>query len=236
MHDINSNYESLKEVIRRHDYNYYVLDDPEISDQEYDLLFKKLLEIEKTNPGLVSDDSPSQRVGITPLDSFKSYNHKKQMLSLANVFSEEELVDFFTRVNKRLVDTKKYEIFCEPKMDGAAISIIYIDGILTTGATRGDGIKGEDVTSNVKTIKSIPQKLLLSKKYSIPSYLEVRGEVYISKDDFIYLNKNASTNNQKIFANPRNAAAGSLRQLDSKITSQRPLSCLLYTSPSPRDS
>ena len=228
MHDINSNYESLKEVIRRHDYNYYVLDDPEISDQEYDLLFKKLLEIENTNPGLVSDDSPSQRVGITPLDSFKSYNHKKQMLSLANVFSEEELVDFFTRVNKRLVDTKKYEIFCEPKMDGAAISIIYIDGILTTGATRGDGIKGEDVTSNVKTIKSIPQKLLLSKKYSIPSYLEVRGEVYISKDDFIYLNKNASTNNQKIFANPRNAAAGSLRQLDSKITSQRPLSFIAH--------
>ena len=160
MHDINSNYESLKEVIRRHDYNYYVLDDPEISDQEYDLLFKKLLEIENTNPGLVTDDSPSQRVGITPLDSFKSYNHKKQMLSLANVFSEEELVDFFIRVNKRLVDTKKYEIFCEPKMDGAAISIIYIDGILTTGATRGDGIKGEDVTSNVKTIKSIPQKLI----------------------------------------------------------------------------
>lgn len=228
MHDINSNYESLKEVIRRHDYNYYVLDDPEISDQEYDLLFKKLLEIENTNPGLVSDDSPSQRVGITPLDSFKSYNHKKQMLSLANVFSEEELVDFFTRVNKRLVDTKKYEIFCEPKMDGAAISIIYIDGILTTGATRGDGIKGEDVTSNVKTIKSIPQKLLLSKKYSIPSYLEVRGEVYISKDDFIYLNKNATTNNQKIFANPRNAAAGSLRQLDSKITSQRPLSFIAH--------
>ena len=228
MHDINSNYESLKEVIRRHDYNYYVLDDPEISDQEYDLLFKKLLEIEKTNPGLVSDDSPSQRVGITPLDSFKSYNHKKQMLSLANVFSEEELVDFFIRVNKRLADTKKYEIFCEPKMDGAAISIIYIDGILTTGATRGDGIKGEDVTSNVKTIKSIPQKLLLSKKYSIPSYLEVRGEVYISKDDFIYLNKNASTNNQKIFANPRNAAAGSLRQLDSKITSQRPLSFIAH--------
>ena len=228
MHDINSNCESLKEVIRRHDYNYYVLDDPEISDQEYDLLFKKLLEIENTNPGLVSDDSPSQRVGITPLDSFKSYNHKKQMLSLANVFSEEELVDFFIRVNKRLVDTKKYEIFCEPKMDGAAISIIYIDGILTTGATRGDGIKGEDVTSNVKTIKSIPQKLLLSKKYSIPSYLEVRGEAYISKDDFFYLNKNASTNNQKIFANPRNAAAGSLRQLDSKITSQRPLSFIAH--------
>ena len=227
MHDINSNYESLKEVIRRHD-NYYVLDDPEISDQEYDLLFKKLLEIENTNPEFVSADSPSQRVGITPLDGFNSFNHKKQMLSLANVFSREELVDFFTRVNKRLVDINEYEIFCEPKMDGAAISIIYIDGILTTGATRGDGIKGEDVTSNVKTIKSIPQRLLLSKKYPIPSYLEVRGEVYISKDNFIHLNKTASTNNQKIFANPRNAAAGSLRQLDPKITSQRPLSFIAH--------
>ena len=228
MHDINFKYESLKELIRKHDHNYYVLDDPEISDQEYDLLFKKLLEIENTNPEFVSADSPSQRVGITPLDGFNSFNHKKQMLSLANVFSREELVDFFTRVNKRLVDINEYEIFCEPKMDGAAISIIYIDGILTTGATRGDGIKGEDVTSNVKTIKSIPQRLLLSKKYPIPSYLEIRGEVYISKDNFIHLNKTASTNNQKIFANPRNAAAGSLRQLDPKITSQRPLSFIAH--------
>ena len=228
MQDMNSKYESLKELIRKHDHNYYVLDDPEISDQEYDLLFKKLLELENTNPDLVSTDSPSQRVGITPLESFNSYNHKKQMLSLANVFSKDELVDFFTRVNKRLVDTKEYKVFCEPKMDGAAISLIYINGILTTGATRGDGIKGEDVTSNVKTIKSIPQKLLTSKKFPIPSYLEVRGEVYISKDDFINLNKNASINNQKIFANPRNAAAGSLRQLDSKITSQRPLSFIAH--------
>ena len=228
MQDMNSKYESLKELIRKHDHNYYALDDPEISDQEYDLLFKKLLELENTNPDLVSTDSPSQRVGITPLESFNSYNHKKQMLSLANVFSKDELVDFFTRVNKRLVDTKEYKVFCEPKMDGAAISLIYINGILTTGATRGDGIKGEDVTSNVKTIKSIPQKLLTSKKFPIPSYLEVRGEVYISKDDFISLNKNASINNQKIFANPRNAAAGSLRQLDSKITSQRPLSFIAH--------
>ena len=130
MQDMNSKYESLKELIRKHDHNYYVLDDPEISDQEYDLLFKKLLELENTNPDLVSTDSPSQRVGITPLESFNSYNHKKQMLSLANVFSKDELVDFFTRVNKRLVDTKEYKVFCEPKMDGAAISLIYINGSL----------------------------------------------------------------------------------------------------------
>ena len=228
MQDKNSKYETLKESIRKHDYNYYVLDDPEISDSEYDLLFSELIELESLNPDFITPESPSQRVGSTPLDSFNSYNHKKQMLSLANVFSEDELIDFFTRVNKRLIDIKSYKVFCEPKMDGAAISLIYINGILTTGATRGDGIKGEDVTSNIKTIKSIPQKLLLTNKYLMPSYLEVRGEVYISKEDFIKLNKNAFLNDQKIFANPRNAAAGSLRQLDSKITSQRPLSFIAH--------
>ena len=228
MQDKNTKYETLKESIRKHDYNYYVLDDPEISDSEYDLLFSELIELESLNPDFITPESPSQRVGSTPLDSFNSYNHKKQMLSLANVFSEDELIDFFTRVNKRLIDIKSYKVFCEPKMDGAAISLIYINGILTTGATRGDGIKGEDVTSNIKTIKSIPQKLLLTNKYLMPSYLEVRGEVYISKEDFIKLNKNTFLNDQKIFANPRNAAAGSLRQLDSKITSQRPLSFIAH--------
>ena len=228
MQDKKSKYEALKDSIRKHDYNYYVLDDPEISDSEYDLLFSELIDLESLNPDFITPESPSQRVGSTPLDSFESYNHKKQMLSLANVFNKEELIDFFTRVNKRLIDIENYKVFCEPKMDGAAISLIYINGILTTGATRGDGIKGEDVTSNIKTIKSIPQKLLSSNKYEIPSYLEVRGEVYISKEDFIKLNKNALMNDQKIFANPRNAAAGSLRQLDSKITSQRPISFIAH--------
>ena len=228
MQDKKSKYEALKDSIRKHDYNYYVLDDPEISDSEYDLLFSELIDLESLNPDFITPESPSQRVGSTPLDSFESYNHKKQMLSLANVFNKEELIDFFTRVNKRLIDIENYKVFCEPKMDGAAISLIYINGILTTGATRGDGIKGEDVTSNIKTIKSIPQKLLIRNKYEIPSYLEVRGEVYISKEDFIKLNKNALMNDQKIFANPRNAAAGSLRQLDSKITSQRPISFIAH--------
>ena len=228
MQDKKSKYEALKDSIRKHDYNYYVLDDPEISDSEYDLLFSELIDLESLNPDFITPESPSQRVGSTPLDSFESYKHKKQMLSLANVFNKEELIDFFTRVNKRLIDIENYKVFCEPKMDGAAISLIYINGILTTGATRGDGIKGEDVTSNIKTIKSIPQKLLISNKYEIPSYLEVRGEVYISKEDFIKLNKNALMNDQKIFANPRNAAAGSLRQLDSKITSQRPISFIAH--------
>lgn len=226
--DTDRTYEALKEDIRKHDYNYYVLDEPEISDYEYDQLFNKLLEFEKENPKLITPESPSQRVGIAPLESFKTYIHKKQMLSLANVFSEEDLIDFFTRVDKRLVDIKDYEVFCEPKMDGAAISIIYKNGILETGATRGDGSKGEDVTSNIKTIKSIPQKLLYSKKFEIPSYIEIRGEVYISKDDFINLNKISSEKDQKIFANPRNAAAGSLRQLDPRVTSQRPLSFIAH--------
>ena len=228
MQNLNINYEALKETIRQHDYNYYVLDDPEISDHEYDVYFKDLLKIEKQNPELITADSPSQRVGSTPLESFKSYIHKKQMFSLANVFNEEELYEFFNRINKRLIENSQYEIFCEPKMDGAAISLIYIDGILRTGATRGDGLKGEDVTSNIKTIKSIPQKLLSSKNCPIPSYLEVRGEVYISKDSFSELNTIAAINEQKIFANPRNAAAGSLRQLDSKITSKRPLSFIAH--------
>mgnify|MGYP003974701499 FL=1 len=228
MQNLNINYEALKETIRQHDYNYYVLDDPEISDHEYDVYFKDLLKIEKQNPELITADSPSQRVGSTPLESFKSYIHKKQMFSLANVFNEEELYEFFNRINKRLIENSQYEIFCEPKMDGAAISLIYIDGILRTGATRGDGLKGEDVTSNIKTIKSIPQKLLSSKNYPVPSYLEVRGEVYMSKNSFSELNRIAAMNEQKIFANPRNAAAGSLRQLDSKITSKRPLSFIAH--------
>ena len=146
MQDKKSKYEALKDSIRKHDYNYYVLDDPEISDSEYDLLFSELIDLESLNPDFITPESPSQRVGSTPLDSFESYNHKKQMLSLANVFNKEELIDFFTRVNKRLIDIKNYEVFCEPKMDGAAISLIYINGILTTGATRGDGIKGEDLS------------------------------------------------------------------------------------------
>ena len=228
MQDIINNYENLKSVIRNHDHNYYVLDDPEISDREYDELFNQLIEIEKLHPQLVSPESPTQRVGTTPLSSFETYTHNKQMLSLANVFTNKELEDFFNRVNKRLIDINSYEVFCEPKMDGAAVSIIYDNGILKTAATRGDGIKGENITANIRTIKEIPQKLLASTKYKIPKYLEVRGEVYISKDNFVWLNKNAVDNDQKIFANPRNAAAGSLRQLDAKITNQRPLSFIAH--------
>ena len=221
-------YDNLKEVIRRHDYKYYVLDDPEISDIEYDILFRGLSSFERKFPELLTSDSPTQRVGITPVSSFKTYEHKKQMLSLSNVFSKSELQDFFKRIEKRMMDVSDYDFYCEPKMDGAAISLIFEDGILTRGATRGDGTTGEDITSNVKTIKSIPQKLLQSSSFPIPSYLEIRGEIYISKNDFERLNKNAIHSDDKVFANPRNAASGSLRQLDPKITSKRPLSFMAH--------
>lgn len=221
-------YEKLKNTIRSHDYNYYVLDDPEITDIEYDNLFRSLIDFENKNPSFVTSDSPTQRVGITPLSGFTTYTHKKQMLSLSNVFSKDELDEFFVRLKKRLPDINEFDILCEPKMDGAAVSLIYKNGILVKGVTRGDGSVGEDITSNIKTIKSIPQKTLLTNKLTTPSYLEIRGEVFISKKDFIKLNQNAIKNDEKTFANPRNAAAGSLRQLDPSITSKRPLSFIAH--------
>ena len=221
-------YEELKNLIRKHDYSYYVEDDPTISDLEYDKLFQDLINLEEKYPEIVDPDSPSQRVGIKPVSGFKTYSHKKQMLSLSNIFSEEDLQDFFNRIEKRMLGIDDYSFFCEPKMDGAAVSLIYENGILIRGVTRGDGQTGEDVTSNIKTIKSIPQKLIHKKNLKIPEYLEVRGEIYISKKDFEILNKNAAENEEKIFANPRNAASGSLRQLDPQITNKRPLSFVVH--------
>lgn len=221
-------YEKLKNTIRSHDYNYYVLDDPEITDIEYDNLFRSLIDFENKNPSYITSDSPTQRVGITPLSGFTTYTHKKQMLSLSNVFSKDELDEFFVRLKKRLPDINEFDILCEPKMDGAAVSLIYKNGILVKGVTRGDGSIGEDITSNIKTIKTIPQKTLLTNKLTTPNYLEIRGEVFISKKDFIKLNQNAIKHDEKTFANPRNAAAGSLRQLDPSITSKRPLSFIAH--------
>ena len=221
-------YEELKNLIRKHDYSYYVEDDPTISDLEYDKLFKELLALEKKYPEITDPDSPSQRVGIKPVSGFKTYNHKKQMLSLSNVFSQEDLEDFFKRIEKRMLGINDYSFFCEPKMDGAAVSLIYKNGILEKGITRGDGQIGEDVTSNIKTIKSIPQKLIKNEDIEIPNYLEIRGEIYISKKDFEKLNKTASKKGEKLFANPRNAASGSLRQLDPRVTNKRPLSFVVH--------
>ncbi len=222
-----TDYEELKDQIRYHDHRYYSLDDPEISDREYDVLLKNLEEFEKNNPNLISKDSPTQRIGSAPVAQFNTVEHLKPMLSLANVFTKDELEDFYTRVNKRLLTDYGYEIICEPKMDGAAVSIIYEKGHLVSALTRGDGFLGEDITSNIQTIKSIPLKLL-SSDFTIPDYLEVRGEIFISKKDFEKLNEDAKRNNEKIFANPRNAASGSLRQLDPKITAARPLSFIAH--------
>ena len=227
MKDLSKKYEQLKEEIQFHNYNYHALDDPKISDVEYDKLFRSLLDLEENNPHLVTPDSPSQRVGFSPIDEFETFEHSVPMLSLANVFSEKEFSDFHDRILKRLINIDDFEYFCEPKMDGAAVSLIYENGILERAVTRGDGRVGEDISQNVKTIRSIPQKLS-SSEATIPSLLVIRGEIFITKDAFEKMNEKAKENNEKVFANPRNAASGSLRQLDSKITSTRPLSFIAH--------
>jgi len=219
---LNKRYISIQERIRSHDYEYYILDEPLISDHEYDELFKELKEIEAEHPEWITPESPSQRVGIKPKGDFATFKHFQQMLSLANAFNEEDLRNFHDRILKNLGTSNHIGYFCEPKMDGAAVSLIYEKGILSRGVTRGDGTLGEDITSNIRTIRSIPLALKESKN-SFPNLLEVRGEIFIKKPDFDALNLNAKKNNEKVFANPRNAAAGSLRQLDPAITSSRPL-------------
>ena len=222
MSKLNKRYVSIQERIRSHDYEYYILDDPLISDHEYDELFKELKEIESEHPEWITPESPSQRVGIKPESDFATFKHFQQMLSLANAFNEADLKGFHDRILKNLSTNEQIDYFCEPKMDGAAVSLIYEKGILTRGVTRGDGTLGEDITSNIRTIRSIPLTLKESKN-SFPDLLEVRGEVFIKKSDFDDLNLKAKENDEKVFANPRNAAAGSLRQLDPVITSSRPL-------------
>jgi DNA ligase (NAD+) len=216
----------LREQINYHNYLYYVLDNPEISDAFYDRLFDELLELEKKYPELVTSDSPTQRVGATPLEEFKTVRHSLPMLSLNKATSEPEFLDFHRRVLELSgADEKKIKYTVEPKFDGLAVELAYENGILTIGSTRGDGVVGEDVTLNLRTIKTIPLKLI-GKGY--PSLLEVRGEVIMNKDDFEKLNRQREKTGEPLFANPRNAAAGSVRQLDPKITSQRPLNMFVY--------
>lgn len=218
--------QELKEQISYHNYLYYVLDSPEISDAEYDRLFDELLELEKKYPELITPDSPTQRVGATPLEEFKTVRHSLPMLSLNKSTSEPEFLDFHRRVLELSgVEEKKIKYTVEPKFDGLAIELVYRKGIFSIGSTRGDGVVGEDVTQNLKTIKTIPLKLLGK---TLPELLEVRGEVIINKDDFEKLNKQREKMGEPLFANPRNAAAGSVRQLDPKITSSRPLNMFVY--------
>ncbi|MEW5756410.1 MAG: NAD-dependent DNA ligase LigA [Pseudomonadota bacterium] len=214
----------LRERIAHHNYCYYVLDAPEIPDAEYDRLFRRLQALEEQHPELITPDSPTQRVGAAPLAAFASVRHELPMLSLANTFTDEEARDFDRRVCERLgIDAVEYT--AEPKLDGLAMSLIYKNGHLVRGATRGDGETGEDVTQNIRTVKAIPLTLLGK---DFPPLLEVRGEVYMPKAGFEKLNAMQAEKGEKTFANPRNAAAGSLRQLDSRITAQRPLAFYCY--------
>ena len=213
--------DTLRQDLRRYEYEYHVLDNPTIPDAEYDRLFHQLKALEATHPELITADSPTQRVGAKPLSGFAQIRHEIPMLSLDNAFSDEEFYAFVKRIEDRLIRLPEPLTFCcEPKLDGLAVSILYVNGILTQAATRGDGATGEDITANIRTIRNIPLQLLMDNP---PARLEVRGEVFMPHAGFERLNQQALEKGEKTFANPRNAAAGSLRQLDPKITSKRPL-------------
>jgi len=224
--DIVQEVESLREQLEDYNYQYYVLDDPTVPDAEYDRCLRRLQELESSHPDLLRPDSPTQRVGVTPLPRFDQVTHEVPMLSLDNAFDKHEMVDFNRRLLDRLGGTQeRLEFACEPKLDGIAVSLLYRDGLLERGATRGDGSTGEDITQNVRTIQSIPLRL---RGQGYPKVLEVRGEIYLPKAGFERLNAQARERDEKTFVNPRNAAAGSLRQLDSRITASRQLEMCCY--------
>src|SRR5882757_8014726 len=217
----------LRREIAKHDHRYYVLDDPVISDTDYDDLMRELREIEEANPELLTPDSPTQRVGGKPLGKFNQITHHEPMLSLGNARDEDELRAWAKRVERQLerldISGREIRYVTEPKVDGLAISLTYEDGVFTRGATRGDGRIGEDVTQNLRTIKAIPLSI-----EDAPELVEVRGEIYLPIEGFKRVNEQRAQDGESTFANPRNAAAGSLRQLDSQITATRPLSIWCY--------
>ena len=218
--------EELRQTLRHHEYQYHVLDNPQIPDSEYDRLFHQLKALEQQYPEYINENSPTQRVGAKPLSNFAQVTHEIPMLSLDNAFSDEDFLAFVKRIQDRLIVAPSSLTFCcEPKLDGLAVSILYVNGQLVQAATRGDGSTGEDITANIRTIRNIPLQLLTDNP---PARLEVRGEVFMSQAGFEKLNESALAKGEKTFANPRNAAAGSLRQLDPKITSQRPLMLNAY--------
>ena len=218
----------LRRQLEHHNHRYYVLDDPEISDAEYDALLNELRDIEAANPDLLTPDSPTQRVGAKPLDKFEQVEHLQPMLSLGNARNEEELgawvVRNQTRLQKEGVEDAAIRFVTEPKIDGLAISLVYEDGVLVRGATRGDGEIGEDVTQNLRTIKAIPLRI-----EDAPPLLEVRGEIYLPLEAFARINEQRAEAGEPTYANPRNTAAGSIRQLDPGITASRPLSIWCYS-------
>lgn len=223
--NIKTEIESLRAQIHEHDYLYYTLDAPRIPDAEYDRLMQKLKALEEAHPQYVTSDSPTQRVGIKPASHFEEVKHRVPMLSLDNAFSEADVEAFNKRIQDRLKNTSVIEYCCEPKLDGLAVNLTYENGLFVKGATRGDGETGEDITLNLRTIKNLPLKLYGK---NLPTFIEIRGEVFILKAGFEKLNEDAKRKGEKIFANPRNAAAGSLRQLDPRITASRPLSLFCY--------
>jgi len=220
--------EALREEIARHNHAYYVLDAPTVPDAEYDRLFQDLLSLETQHPELVTPDSPTQRVGARPAPEFTQVTHRTPMLSLANAFGEEDVFNFDRRIREGL-DCGEVEYAVEPKFDGLAISLTYREGRFILGATRGDGYSGEDVTGNLRTVRSIPLRLQACQGRQVPQFLEVRGEVLMLRHDFERMNERAREAGEKAFANPRNAAAGSVRQLDPRITARRPLRFFAYT-------
>lgn len=218
--------DTLSALLEQYNHEYYVLDQPTVPDAEYDRVFRELQTLELESPHLCRPYSPTQKVGSTPLSQFDTVQHKRAMLSLDNAMNKEEFLAFYARVQERLGDVDNVELACEPKLDGAAVSLVYKNGVLVQAATRGDGQQGEDITQNIRTIRNVP--LRLKTDGNVPSYLEVRGEVYMPIEGFQRYNDQAKKNGQKVFANPRNAAAGSLRQLDPRISAQRPLDFCAY--------
>lgn len=222
MEEAKQKIDKLKAEIERHNYQYYVLDNPVISDTEFDKLMQKLIALERELPELITPDSPSQRVGGKPLEGFKTYTHRTPLLSLGNAFGRGDLLDFHRRVANSLGEDN-VEYVVEPKIDGLSVALYYQNGILEIGATRGDGVTGEEITQNLKTIRNIPLRL----KNSFP-LLEIRGEAYMPKESFQRLNKEREIKGEMLFANPRNAAAGSIRQLDPKVAASRDLRVIVY--------
>lgn len=225
---IRNQIEKLREEINRHNYLYYVLDAPEISDAEYDVLMRRLEEVEREYPEFITPDSPTQRVGAAPSEKFGVVRHRKMMMSLANAMSAEEVKEFDRRIKRLLRTEDDIEDVAEVKLDGVSVELVYENGVLVVGSTRGDGENGEDVTQNIRTIKSVPLRLRKPRHLPVPRLFEVRGEVILPKKAFEKLNAERAARGEPVFANPRNAAAGSLRQLDPRITASRPLDIFLY--------
>ena len=219
--------DQLRRELDYHNYRYYVLDDPVVADAEYDRLMRELVDLEEKYPEFMSPNSPTQRVGAKPLEEFETVAHTIPMLSLQNAMTSDELAEFDKRV-KKLLGVSDVDYVMEVKIDGLAVELVYLNGQFANGSTRGDGFTGEDITQNMRTIKSIPMRLLLDHDIPVPDRLEVRGEVYIGKKEFVELNSKRAFAGEPLFANPRNAGAGSVRQLDPKITAGRKLNIFCY--------